>query len=46
MPATEARRLRPVILASSVGTLIEWYDFYLYGALAPIIAQQFFPQPS
>lgn len=33
-----------VILASSVGTLIEWYDFYIYGSLAPIIAKQFFPQ--
>lgn len=32
-----------VILASSLGTLIEWYDFYIYGALAPIIAMQFFP---
>ncbi len=32
-----------VILASSLGTLIEWYDFYIYGALAPIIAIKFFP---
>jgi MFS family permease len=32
-----------VILASSLGTLIEWYDFYIYGALAPIIAAKFFP---
>lgn len=36
--------LMKVILASSVGTLIEWYDFYIYGSLAPIIAKQFFPQ--
>lgn len=35
--------LMKVILASSLGTLIEWYDFYIYGALAPIIAVQFFP---
>ncbi len=35
--------LMKVILASSVGTLIEWYDFYIYGAMAPIIATQFFP---
>ncbi len=35
--------LMKVILASSLGTLIEWYDFYIYGALAPIIAKQFFP---
>lgn len=33
-----------VITASSVGTLIEWYDFYIYGAMAVIIAKQFFPQ--
>lgn len=35
--------LMSVILASSVGTLIEWYDFYIYGTLAPYIAKQFFP---
>ena len=33
---------RKVIFASSLGTLFAWYDFYLYGALAPIIARQFF----
>jgi len=33
---------RLVILASSVGTVIEWYDFYLYGSLAAIITAQFF----
>jgi MFS family permease len=31
-----------VIIASSVGTVFEWYDFYLYGSLAAIIAKQFF----
>ena len=31
-----------VIIASSLGTVFEWYDFYLYGALAAIIARQFF----
>src|SRR3954471_21063275 len=31
-----------IIFASSLGTLLEWYDFFLYGALAPIIAAQFF----
>lgn len=36
--------LMNVIAASSVGTLIEWYDFYIYGAMAVIIAKQFFPQ--
>ncbi|HEY0229696.1 MAG TPA: MFS transporter, partial [Dokdonella sp.] len=33
---------RRVIIASSVGTVFEWYDFYLYGSLAAIIAKQFF----
>jgi MFS family permease len=32
-----------VIGASSVGTLIEWYDFYIFGSLATVIASQFFP---
>ena len=36
------RNDRLVILASSVGTVIEWYDFYLYGSLAAIITAQFF----
>jgi MFS family permease len=31
-----------VILASSLGTVFEWYDFYLYGSLAAIISRQFF----
>ncbi len=33
---------RQVIFASSLGTVFEWYDFYLYGSLAPIITKQFF----
>src|SRR6516225_4529622 len=32
-----------IIAASSVGTLIEWYDFYLYGVLAVFFAKYFFP---
>jgi MFS family permease len=32
-----------VIGASSVGTMIEWYDFYIFGSLAPIIAPIFYP---
>lgn len=32
-----------VIAASSVGTLIEWYDFYIFGSLAIIISEKFFP---
>src|SRR6266851_5491138 len=38
-PAT----IRSVILASSLGTLFEWYDFYLYGTLAVFFGQLFFP---
>ncbi|NNG21393.1 MHS family MFS transporter [Massilia sp. ML15P13] len=33
---------KKVIFASSLGTVFEWYDFYLYGSLATIIAKQFF----
>ena len=40
----EKKTLWYVIIASSVGTLIEWYDFYIFGSLAVILAQQFFPQ--
>ena len=36
------REEKKVILASSLGTVFEWYDFYLYGALATIIGAQFF----
>src|SRR3954469_11852705 len=35
--------LRGVILASSLGTLFEWYDFYLYGSLAVFFGELFFP---
>jgi MFS family permease len=37
-----ASELRTVVFASSLGTVFEWYDFYLYGTLAAIIAKQFF----
>jgi MFS family permease len=33
---------KKIIFASSLGTVFEWYDFYLYGSLAAIIAKQFF----
>jgi MFS family permease len=36
------REEKKVIFASSLGTVFEWYDFYLYGSLAAIIATQFF----
>jgi len=39
---TLERDERRVIVASSLGTVFEWYDFYLYGSLAAIIAKQFF----
>ncbi len=40
----EKDKLWYVIAASSVGTLIEWYDFYIFGSLATILANQFFPK--
>lgn len=36
--------LRKVILASSAGTMIEWYDFYIFGSLASILSTRFFPK--
>jgi len=38
-----AQNIRFIIAASSVGTMIEWYDFYLYGVLAGFFAAHFFP---
>jgi MFS family permease len=40
--ALAPRDVRGVIFASSLGTVFEWYDFYLYGSLAAIISKQFF----
>ena len=40
----KSKSLVPIIAASSVGTLIEWYDFYIFGTLATIISTQFFPK--
>jgi MFS family permease len=40
--APMTREEKKVILASSLGTVFEWYDFYLYGTLAVIIGKQFF----
>src|SRR5512139_1162257 len=39
----DAKEMRLVIAASSVGTVFEWYDFFVYGTLAPLIAAAFFP---
>jgi MFS family permease len=44
--ATPAKGMGFIIGASSVGTLIEWYDFYIFGMLATIISKQFFPEDS
>src|SRR5512146_2704688 len=41
-PITQEEKL--VIVASSVGTVFEWYDFYLYATLAPFFAALFFPK--
>jgi MFS family permease len=41
--AGDVRGIWKVITASSVGTMIEWYDFYIFGSLAAIISTQFFP---
>lgn len=41
--STETKGIWKVIGASSVGTLIEWYDFYIFGSLATVISAKFFP---
>ncbi len=38
------KKIWMVILASSVGTMIEWYDFYIFGSLAVVLSQKFYPQ--
>lgn len=38
------KSIRSVITASSLGTMIEWYDFYIFGMLAKTISTQFFPE--
>jgi MFS family permease len=43
MQLTSEKGIWKVITASSVGTLIEWYDFYIFGSLSTIIAAKFFP---
>jgi MFS family permease len=40
---TNTKRITSVIFSSSLGTLIEWYDFYIFGMLAKTISTQFFP---
>lgn len=41
---SSAKTVRSVITASSLGTMIEWYDFYIFGMLAKTISTQFFPE--
>jgi len=41
---SSTKEIRKIIIASSLGTLIEWYDFYIFGSLATVIASQFFPK--
>ena len=44
--AVDTRSIWKVILASALGTMIEWYDFYIFGSLATVIALKFFPSES
>lgn len=43
MSNTSTKGIWKVITASSLGTLIEWYDFYIFGSLAVVISTKFFP---
>jgi MFS family permease len=42
----DMKRDRLVIVASSLGTVFEWYDFFVYGTLAALIGRLFFPGAS
>lgn len=42
--SSETKNIWKIIGASSLGTLIEWYDFYIFGSLATVIATHFFPK--
>src|SRR5438105_9531469 len=43
-PMNRDYKIWQIIGASSVGTMIEWYDFYIFGSLATVIAPLFYPQ--
>jgi MFS family permease len=43
-PTVSLKELRRVVLAAAVGNIIEWYDFYIFGSLASILAIKFFEQ--
>jgi len=40
----DRRKIRSVIAASAGGTVIEWYDFYIFGSLAAVLAPKFYPE--
>jgi MFS family permease len=44
MIPTSSRGIGKIIFSSSLGTLIEWYDFYIFGMLAKTISAEFFPE--
>jgi hypothetical protein len=44
MKSTGDHKIWQVIVASSVGTMIEWYDFYIFGSLATVISPLFYPK--
>jgi hypothetical protein len=43
MSKNSTKGIWKVISASSMGTMIEWYDFYIFGSLAVVISTKFFP---
>ncbi len=40
--ASEGRAMTLVVVASALGTVFEWYDFFIFGSLAPIIGAHFY----
>src|SRR5258706_12530511 len=44
MAAQIPKNFRTVIVAASVGNVIEWYDFYIFGSLAAVLSGKFFEQ--
>src|SRR5919197_248482 len=43
-PALSLKELRRVVIAAAVGNVIEWYDFYIFGSLAALLATKFFAE--
>jgi len=43
-PTSSTRGIWGVIAASSAGTVIEWYDFYIFGSLAAVLSAIFYPE--